>query len=289
VKAIILAAGEGTRLRPLTRDVPKPMLPLAGEPLIGHLVGLLRAHGVGEIAVNLHHKPEAIPAYLGDGSRFGVSITYSREETLLGSAGAVKKLEPFFDESLFVLYGDVLTDIDLAALAACHRQRGGTLTMALHETDEPSRCGIAETGDNGMVRRFREKPTQREVFSSWANAGIYAVEPSILRFIPENSFFDFGNHLIPLLLERGEPVGAYLSDSYFLDIGSVERYEQAERDLTGGAVRAAGPSFVSEAGITRECNGDNEDAACTSPRENQFRRRRHRSGRVLRVLRRDGS
>ena len=289
MKAIILAAGEGTRLRPLTRDIPKPMLPLGGQPLIGHLVGLLRAHGVTEIAVNLHHKPEAIPAYLGDGSRFDVRITYSYEEALLGSAGAVKKLEPFFDQCFFVLYGDVLTDIDLATLAVCHRQRNATLTMALHETDEPSRCGIAETDSNGMVRRFHEKPGPREVFSPWANAGVYAVEPSILRFIPENSLFDFGNHLIPLLLREGEPIGAYLSNSYFLDIGSLERYEQAERDLTVGAIRTPRPPPPMKTDGPRQCDGDNHNAACTSPRENQFRRRRDRPGRLLRGLRRDGS
>ena len=158
MKAIILAAGEGTRLRPLTRDKPKPMLPLGGQPLIGRLVALLREHGVTDIAVNLHHRPEAIRAYLGDGSSFGVRVTYSYEDTLLGSAGAVKKLEPFFDESFFVLYGDVLTDIDLTALAARHGDCGAALTMALHETDEPSRCGIAEVDGRGIVQRFREKP-----------------------------------------------------------------------------------------------------------------------------------
>ncbi|MGA2286180.1 MAG: nucleotidyltransferase family protein [Dehalococcoidia bacterium] len=278
MKAIILAAGEGRRLRPLTERVPKPLLPLGGTPLINHLVALLAAHGVTEVAVNLYHRPKAIRDHLGDGSDFGVSITYSHEETLLGSAGAVKKLESFFDESFFVLYGDVLTDIDLTALAAFHRSRGAALTMAVHETDEPERCGIAEADDGGAVRRFREKPAPGETSSRWANAGVYAVEPSVLRFIPPDSFFDFGDHLIPLLLERGEPVLAYPSDSYFLDIGSPERYSQAERDLRAGVVH---PSFTSVDHPVLD--GDNENAASTSARKDQLRRWRHRHGRVLRA------
>lgn len=288
MKAIILAAGKGTRLGPLTRDIPKPMLPLGGQPLIAHLVELLREHGVSEIAVNLHHRPEAIRAYLGDGSKFGVRVTYSYEETLLGSAGAVKRLEPFFDETFFVLYGDVLTDIDLTALASCHRSRGASLTMALHEADEPSRCGIAEVDGGGMVRRFREKPDARDVFSHWANAGVYVAEPSIIRLVPQDSFFDFGSHLIPLLLEQGDDIGAYLSNSYFLDIGSVERYEQAERDLAEGAIRTRHHSSLKTDG-SRQFYGDNEHATGTITREDQLRRRRHRPGRVLRIVWRDGS
>ncbi len=161
-------------------------------------------------------------------------ITYSHEETLLGSAGAVKKLEPFFNGAFFVLYGDVLTDIDLTDLAARHRARRAVLTMAVYETDEPERCGIAETDADGFVRRFREKPLPGETSSLLANAGVFVVEPSVLRFIPPHSFFDFGEHLVPLLLERGEPVLACTSDSYFLDIGSPERYRQAERDVAAG-------------------------------------------------------
>ena len=219
--------------------MPKPMLPLGGRPLIGHLVALLRGHGVAEIAVNLHHRPEAIRAYLGDGSKFGVRVTYSHEETLLGSAGAVKKLEPFFDESFFVLYGDVLTDIDLTALAAHHRSRGAILTMALHETDEPARCGIAEVDGDGMVRRFREKPAPQEVVLELGErrrlrrpsrrycASYQRTHSSISAISSSLSCWS-----------RGEPVGAYLSDGYFLDIGSLERYERAERDLAEAVARS---------------------------------------------------
>ncbi len=237
MKAMILAAGEGTRLRPLTDAAPKPMLEVGGRPLIAYLVDLLRAHGVVDIAVNLHHKPDVITAYLGDGSRFGVRVTYSREDILLGSAGAAKRLEHFFDESFFVLYGDVLTDIDLSALAAFHRDQGACLTMALYQAEDPTRCGIVEIDGDCRVHRFLEKPCPQDVFSPWANAGVYMVEPDILRLIPAGSFCDFGADLIPTLLRDGLPVRGYVSLGYFLDIGSLGRYRQAERDLADGLLR----------------------------------------------------
>lgn len=245
MKAMILAAGEGRRLRPLTRDIPKPMLDLCGRPLIAYLLDLLRLHGVREIAVNLHHRPQVIQSYLGDGSRSGVRIVYSREDVLLGSAGAVKKLREFFDDTFFVLYGDVLTDVDLSALAAFHRCQGAILTMALYRTEEPTRCGIADVDDGGRVWRFLEKPAPEQVFSHWANAGVYVVEPSVLNLIPEDLFFDFGTHVIPLLLREQAVVGGYVDSAYFLDIGSPERYRQAQRDLVLGKIKSAVcPAFI---------------------------------------------
>ena len=246
MKAMILAAGEGMRLRPLTNKVPKPMLELGGRPLIAYLIDLLRSHGVRDIAINLHHKPEVIRAYLGDGSRFGVRITYSWEDVLLGSAGAVKKMEHFFDDSFFVLYGDVLTDIDLSALADLHRSRRVSLTMALYLAEDPTRCGIVDIDDDGRVQRFLEKPQPQEVFSRWASAGIYVVEPDVLRLVPEGSFFDFGADLIPLLLREGALLCGYVRYSYFLDIGSWERYRQAQHDLTAGFVKISSPSAATE-------------------------------------------
>jgi NDP-sugar pyrophosphorylase family protein len=246
MKAMILAAGEGTRLRPLTDAAPKPMLEVGGRPLIAHLIDLLRSYGVRDIAINLHHKPEVLRAYLGDGSRFGVRITYSGEDVLLGSAGAVKKLEHLFDDSFFVLYGDVLTDIDLSALAAFHRDQAACVTIALYQAEDPARCGIVEIDGDCRVRRFLEKPQPQEVFSKWASAGIYVVEPDILPLIPAGSFFDFGADLIPILLREGLPVRGYVSLSYFLDIGSWERYRQAQHDLTAGFVKISSLSTATE-------------------------------------------
>ncbi len=232
-RAMILAAGEGTRLRPLTATIPKPMLPLADRPLLEHLLDLLRCHGVSEVAINLHHLPQVIPAHFGDGRRFGVRITYSYEERLLGSAGAIKKLEGLFDETFLVLYGDVLTDLDLTALRAFHGARGAALTMALHQPPDLTRCGVVEIDPEGRVLSFREKPAPDEVCSPWANAGVYVVEPEVQRFIPAGQPFDFGADLFPLLLERGLPVYGYATGAYVLDIGSTERYRQAERDFAG--------------------------------------------------------
>ena len=288
MKAMILASGECRRLRPLTCDVPKPMLDLCGRPLIAYLIDLLRLHGVREIAVNLHHRPQVIRSYLGDGSRFGVRMVYSREDVLLGSAGAVKKLDRFFDDTFFVLCGDVLTDIDLSAFAAFHRRQGADLTLALCRTDEPERCGIAEVDDQGTVRRFLERPAPEQVFSHWANAGVYAVEPSVLSLIPEDSFFDFGTHVVPLLLREQAVVGGYVHPAYFLDIDSPERYQQAQRDLALGRLRSAVRPASIQPDPASQIVGDREDVACSSAPEDQLRRRRHRQGGVLRVVWRDG-
>lgn len=237
MKAMILAAGKGLRLRSLTWAIPKPMLPVGGRPLLESLVDLLRAHGVSEIAVNLHHKAAVIRDHFGDGSAFGVRVTYSYEKSLLGSAGAVKKVESLFDGPFFILYGDVLSDLDLTALSAFHRARGAALTMAVYHTDEPTRCGIALMDENGRVQHFREKPAPHEVFSAWASAGIFVVQPEVLSFVPPEVLCDFGADLIPLLIDRGLPVYGYEGDAYFLDIGSPERYRQALRDVIQGRIR----------------------------------------------------
>jgi NDP-sugar pyrophosphorylase family protein len=241
MRAVILAAGEGRRLRPLTETVPKPLLPVAGRPLLAHLIELLRRHGVDEIAINLHHCPEAIPAYLGDGERFGVRIAYSLEERLLGSAGGVKRVEAFLaNEPFFVLYGDVLTDLDLTALGQFHAERRSCLTMAVHQPEDPTRCGMARLGAGGRLLEFVEKPPAGRAPSPWANAGIYVVEPSVLRHIPCGRPFDFGSDLFPLLIARDVPLFGYVSEALIVDIGSPQRYRRAQRAARRrGVVEAA--------------------------------------------------
>ncbi|MGD9101652.1 MAG: nucleotidyltransferase family protein, partial [Anaerolineae bacterium] len=177
MKALILAAGEGTRLGPLTADRPKPMLPVGGVPLIEHIVLLLKRHGINNIAINLHYKPWTIIHHLGHGRRWGVRIHYSFEEALLGSAGAAKRLEWYFDESFIVFYGDLYTDLNLSNLIAAHHQGGAPLTMALYAVDNPTQCGIVELDEQSRVRRFVEKPAPDQVFSQLANAGVLVVEP----------------------------------------------------------------------------------------------------------------
>lgn len=239
VKALVLAAGEGTRLRPLTLDRPKPMVPIGGRPILGHLIALLRHHGVRDIAVNLHYKPDAIVDYLGDGSPLGVRVTYSREARLLGSAGAAKRLERFLDRTFVVLYGDVLTDADLGALIAAHRRRNAIATLLVHAVPDPTRQGIVGLAPDGRIERFVEKPSPDAVFSRLANAGVYVLEPALLERIPPDRPFDFGQDVFPGLIAEGRPIyGQQLDGCYILDIGSPERYAQAERDYGSGRLHS---------------------------------------------------
>ena len=249
MNALVLAAGEGTRLRPLTLDRPKPMLPLAGRPLLEHLVALLAAHGIREIAINLHYRPGAIVDHFGDGSRFGVRITYSREPRLLGSAGAARRLDWFLDDPFLVLYGDVLTDVDLSSLVDAHRRFGGIGTIALSEADDPTRCGIVQLDGTGRITDFVEKPTTGE-FGNLANSGIYVLDRAAIDHVPPARPFDFGTDLFPALLSAGLPLHGVSTSGYVLDIGSVDRYHRAESDLLAGRVRsyAAGAQFATEAG-----------------------------------------
>ncbi len=192
MKAFILAAGKGTRLGALTTSTPKPMLPINGAPLLAHTVAWLRSHGITRIAMNLHHAPEIIPGYFGDGHGFGVSINYSREETLLGTAGAARRLAHFLDERFVVIYGDVFTNLDLTELEEFHAERlrdargqGGAsglpaATLALYRVSNPTECGLVDADINGRVRRFVEKPPAHLAFTDLANAGIFICEPETL-------------------------------------------------------------------------------------------------------------
>jgi mannose-1-phosphate guanylyltransferase/phosphomannomutase len=237
MRALILAAGEGTRLRPLTLDRPKPMLAVGGRPILEHLVKLLRTHGVTEIAINLHYKPEVITRHFGDGSRFGVQLTYSTESRLLGSAGAAKQIEWFLGskaEPFLVLYGDVLANIDLGALVEFHADSRGVGTLALYEVEDPSRCGIVEVEPDGRITRFVEKPAPNMLTGNLANAGIYVLEPEVLLTIPSGRAVDFGGDVFPNLLAAGHPLYGVRTDGYLLDIGAVERYSQAEADYAAG-------------------------------------------------------
>ncbi len=239
MKALILAAGEGRRLGNLTRDRPKPMLPVAGRPLLEHQIELLRRHGIKEIAINLHYKPEAIVNHFGDGSRFGAAITYSYEDRLLGSAGAAKKLAWFFPETFLVLYGDLLTDLDLRELQWRHALSGALATLALYQPDDPTRCGTVESDREGRVRSFIEKPRHADIRSRLANAGVYVLEPEVLALVSPKTPCDFGYDVFPAMLAGGLPLFAFEVPGYVLDIGSPNRYAQAEADVASGQLSLA--------------------------------------------------
>ena len=229
IKAMILAAGEGTRLQPLTLTCPKPMLPIGNRPLLEHNILLLRDHGIREIVVNLHHLPDKITDFFGDGSKWDVSLHYSYEETLLGSAGALKKVESFFDDTFVVLYGDLFTHINIESLLYKHQTLGADVTVAVNEISNPCEKGIVSLDEQGWITRFVEKPKPEQVFSNLANAGVYALEPEVLNWIPPQTVCDFGHHIFPWLLKNKKRVAGYPTNEFLIDIGTLASYEQAQQ------------------------------------------------------------
>lgn len=209
IKAMILAAGEGTRLRPLTVRMPKCMVPINGKPVLEHNIEWMRSFGIREFVINLHHMPEAVIDYFADGSNWNVKIRYSREESLLGTAGGLKNAERHFDGSVLLWYGDNLSTIDLYQFGRFHAQKGGLATIAVFHRDDPTSSGIIGVDERQRIYRFLEKPSADQVFSHWVNAGIYLLEPRVLEYIPPGVFSDFGHEILPALLAHGEPMFAY--------------------------------------------------------------------------------
>ncbi len=202
MKAMILAAGEGTRLRPLTLNTPKVMLPIAGKPLLEYILVWLRFHGITEVAINLHHLPKAITDWLGNGDKFGIHVTYSVEDTILGTAGALTRLRDFFDDTFVVIYGDILTNLNISSLTKFHQTKGALATVTLFEVENPSGCGIVELDNENRICGFIEKPAPGVTFSNLASAGIYVLQPEVIDYIPSDTFYDFGYDLFPALLNQ---------------------------------------------------------------------------------------
>jgi NDP-sugar pyrophosphorylase family protein len=235
MKALILAAGKGTRLNHLTANTPKPMLEIGGEPLLAHHVRRLAAAGVREIAINLHHAAGVIASYFGDGSRYGVRLEYSYEPQLLGTAGAAKKLAAFLNEPFYVIYGDVFNNVDLEELAAFHAgckaayATAAALTLSLYRVPNPSECGLVQLASDGRITRFVEKPPPEEVFTDLANAGLLVCDPGVLAWAPAATVYDFGRDLIPELLAQDVPVfGKPISAAeHVIDIGTLPGLERA--------------------------------------------------------------
>ncbi len=236
MKALILAAGEGSEPCSPTADRPKAMLPVGGVPLLEHIVALLHRHGVTQLAIYLHYKPWAIVRHLGHGRRWGVRIHYSLEEQLLGSAGAAKRLEWYLDESFIVFRGDVYTEMDLSALMAIHRQRGGPVTLALYEEDKPSECGFVELDDQSRVCHFAEQSAADQAFSRLASAGIFVVEPQVLSGLPAEQHLDFGRDVFPRLLTERQTIVGYPTTAPVIHIGTSENYQKAQRLATSRVI-----------------------------------------------------
>ena len=250
IRAMVMAAGAGTRLRPLTNDLPKPMVPIANRPVLEYTVENLRRHGITDIIFNLHSYPELIRDHFGDGSRFGVSISYSHEPKLLGTAGGVKKVEWFLKDNTFlVLSGDGLTTVNVTRLLRFHREKRSVATMGLKAVDTRFDYGVTLTQKNGRIKRFIEKPLWGDVFSSEVNSGIYVFEPSIFKAIPPGAVYDFGKQVWPKLLKSGAAIYGFPFTEYWCDVGNVSEYRRAQCDFLDGTVGLPPPGKRLRPGI----------------------------------------
>ena len=240
MQAVILAGGEGIRLRPLTGNIPKPMVPLVNRPFLESMLEYLKRHGITEVLLATAYLPHKIRDYFGEGEGFGVRLIYSIEESPLGTAGAVKNLERHLQDTFVVFNGDVVTDMDLGAMHRLHRERGAAATLFLVSVEDPTRFGVVETTTEGRVTRFTEKPQPQEVRANTINGGCYILEPEVLAHIPESTFHMFEHGLFPKLLEMGARVYGHAPRAYWADVGTPASYLQVHRDILRGMVRGWG-------------------------------------------------
>ncbi len=250
-KAMVLAAGLGTRLRPLTDLISKPMAPIVNKPVMEHIIDLLAKHGFRDIVCNLHYFPEEIKNHFGDGSKWGINIVYSFEEELLGTAGGVRKVEDFFEGQTFlVISGDALTDIDLSCAYRFHKEKKGVGTLVLTEVEDTSQFGVVILDEDRRIKGFQEKPLGGEAKSNLANSGIYFFETDVFKFMPpKGQFYDFGKNLFPKLLKKDIPYYGYRHKRYWNDVGSLDEYQQGNFDALEGKVKVKIPGKKIKEGV----------------------------------------
>lgn len=258
MKAIIMAGGMGTRLRPVSGDMPKPLVPLLGRPIMEHIIRLLKKHGFEDICVSLRYRAGDIINRFGDGSALGVRLQYRVETEPLGTAGGVKSCMDFCGEDDFlVISGDAACDFDLGRLMAEHRNRGAVASLALYRHSEPLQYGLVVTDADAVIHGFVEKPQWPRVVTDFVNTGIYAISPAAMDFVPENMCFDFAKELFPLLLKKGLPMVGIPMEGYWCDIGTPQSYYQCCADALSGRLEIyPGEKFVSDPQIS----ADNEEA-----------------------------
>ncbi len=255
-----MAAGLGTRLRPLTYEVPKPMVPVVNRPVMEHILELLPPHGFTEVISNLHWFPDTIRGRIGDGSTPGIELTYSYEDELLGTAGGVRNVAEFFgDGSFLVMAGDALTDIDLTALRSAHERNAGIATLAVKRVANVSEFGVVIAASDGRVQGFQEKPDPGEALSDLASSMIYMFEPEIFDYFPDEPVVDFALDVFPALLENDVAFHVHVIDEYWNDVGSLPEYLQGNLDALEGAVSVKG------AGTLLEPAGDEEAVETGDP------------------------
>jgi mannose-1-phosphate guanylyltransferase/phosphomannomutase len=237
MKAVLMAGGSGTRLRPLTCDLPKPMVPIVNRPIAEHIINLLKRHGITDIIITLYYLPHVIQNYFGDGREWGVNITYAVEEKMpLGTAGCVKAIADLLDETFLVISGDSLTDLNLSEAIAQHRAKGSQASIVLKRVPNPLEFGVVITDTDGRIERFLEKPSMSEVFSDTINTGTYILEPQVLEWLPADMEVDFSKDLFPKLLENQIPMYGFVTEGYWEDIGNLQSYRQAHYDVLNGKV-----------------------------------------------------
>lgn len=242
MKAILMAGGKGTRLRPLTCCLPKPMVPIANRPMMAHILELIRQHGYTDVTATLFYLPDAIRKYFGDGRNFGLNMNYAVEDVPLGTAGSVKNAcrAAAINDTFLVISGDTLTDINLTEALEFHRRKGSAATLVLTKVRSPLEYGLVITDANGKIRRFLEKPGWGEVFSDCVNTGIYILEPDVLKEIPDGQVYDFSKNLFPALLKKKVPLYGFLAKGYWSDIGNLDQYREAQIDILRGNIRVPG-------------------------------------------------
>jgi mannose-1-phosphate guanylyltransferase / phosphomannomutase len=241
MKAVLMAGGDGARLRPLTVGRPKPMVPVVNKPVMTHILELLRSHGITEVIVTLRYMATAIQDFYEDGSNLGMKLCYVVEETPLGTAGSVRNAAPYLDDTFLVISGDALTDFNLNAIVEAHRARGGPATITLAQVPNPLEYGVTITDEVGQVVRFLEKPSWGEVISDTVNTGIYVLEPEVLDLIPANTSYDFSKDLFPHMLAHEIPIYGHVAQGYWCDIGNIEEYRRANAEVLYGRINLPEP------------------------------------------------
>jgi NDP-sugar pyrophosphorylase family protein len=234
MKAVILAGGEGTRLRPLTLSLPKPVVPVVDRPFLRHQLDLLARVGVREVVFSVAYRPDRVQAAFGNGAALGFAIRYAVEDTPLGTGGAVRNAQPHLDDRTIVFNGDVLSDVDLAAVVEDHAASGAAATIVLTPVQNPAAYGLVETDASGRVRRFIEKPDPAQITTDTINAGIYLLESRVLELIPPGRPHSIEREFFPALLARGELVRAHVHRGYWIDIGTPEKYRKVHDDILAG-------------------------------------------------------
>jgi mannose-1-phosphate guanylyltransferase/phosphomannomutase len=250
MKAVVMAGGEGTRLRPMTASMPKPLLPIVNKPIMEHVLRLLARHGISETVVTVQFLASLVRNYFGDGEEFGMRLRYTTEETPLGTAGSVKNAEHLLrDDTFVVISGDALTDFDLTDLVKFHHDKGALVTVCLTRVPDPLEFGITIVDDENRVQRFLEKPTWGQVFSDTVNTGIYVMEPEVFDYVPAGESVDWSGDVFPQLVEQGKPIFGYVAEGYWEDVGTHESYMRAQADVLSGRVDVDLDAFEVSSGV----------------------------------------